>query len=1025
MSKTHRNPPSRQRWRDNEKQRLVESDSDAFVTPGRLKRRPYYRIYGTKTNSRFAQSREQLRKSRRLNARYYKTQPTPIGFDRCLDELPTLRYSHHFVLSHKAIVWSSMIELEGEHSFDSCGHYGFHPDAMQNIANASSSYQEFKERVVLGSLPVYVPACPEKRAWLYAHYKGNSDLADLSHQDFKKFRMCQNSGYYPRTYKELNRTFRGLQVKKLLGLKNSPLTIGRWSPTRIFKLCTPKQRLKYLRMFERERYTQMIQSEEHITHHLSKRQMSVLSPDSHPIAILFISRFTRQTSNEGRIKVLKAFTNNSRLSVKIPLSKLIEILRNYYPVFEHIPSWFTDLDLSFLFGRRVLIRTQEQTIHDDRPLLNIKDPGEWDSYTFIKCFWPLFTGYFYRAYNDIVKHDLYKLEEAFSNRMLTQEDAPEIYGFWLKRLSGIPDPSKLFSILAKAEGREDTEVLSNFTEAIDTPMGTVYTSRKVDQRYYGMIDLFRDQLNCLDWERKLAIYDRYYFNSRNNTVYDRVTNSTLTEGKGLIKKGPAFLLHTPHKLAVWLPGYNVIQELPPNYPYWEAETNLEFFKEIQKSDLVKELIGSEILPLKRYALLEPASIRVWGKLLALPKKAVGNVLALANTVLTLNPWEEAMDPSSLNQLLISAMKLMQVLGSYKEVIRWIQQVREVDITSDLLSMQEKYLAVHDAGQFDTVSHYKSWYMSKYKNEWKGFLFKFPNAVRYLGKQDKVDAHLDSKNLPFPKKVSELKDILAQFTYKNVTDATEGIAKIAFSFTQKQESFDKYVKLMRTTKIAESIPHASINSGDYSLTKLDAFDIRGPFLGLFTNCCQHLTSQGAPCAEHGWLQPGGAFFVLTYKDKIVAQSWVWRSKKGVLCFDSIESLDAAYAEKFASLLMPLAKQLINRLGINTIAIGKTDYGMTEQVLDRLVSEYGIGRITAEHKPADKCSYMDGRTQVLVLTSDGYTPLHHHRHNKYKKVKASYTSTDSTYDIVLCEHCESEVDYDAVTCPSCGENIETWV
>lgn len=78
---------------------------------------------------------------------------------------------------------------------------------------------------------------------------------------------------------------------------------------------------------------------------------------------------------------------------------------------------------------------------------------------------------------------------------------------------------------------------------------------------------------------------------------------------------------------------------------------------------------------------------------------------------------------------------------------------------------------------------------------------------------------------------------------------------------------------------------------YRFYKLPDGDIRGLQLGEFTNCCQHLAGVGEDCAKHGFLSEAGGFYVVEEKESsdIVAQSWVWRGKKGELCFDSLESL----------------------------------------------------------------------------------------------------------------------------------------
>jgi len=78
------------------------------------------------------------------------------------------------------------------------------------------------------------------------------------------------------------------------------------------------------------------------------------------------------------------------------------------------------------------------------------------------------------------------------------------------------------------------------------------------------------------------------------------------------------------------------------------------------------------------------------------------------------------------------------------------------------------------------------------------------------------------------------------------------------------------------------------SGSLTGRFLPRSDARGMYLGNHTNCCQHPGGVGQACAYYGQESPNSGFFVVeNAENKIVAQSWVWESDNGGVCFDSVE------------------------------------------------------------------------------------------------------------------------------------------
>lgn len=106
------------------------------------------------------------------------------------------------------------------------------------------------------------------------------------------------------------------------------------------------------------------------------------------------------------------------------------------------------------------------------------------------------------------------------------------------------------------------------------------------------------------------------------------------------------------------------------------------------------------------------------------------------------------------------------------------------------------------------------------------------------------------------------------------------------------------------KESDSMPDAVVQLDGYYICKMSPQDIRGPFLGLATGCCQHLEGVGATAAIYGYTQENSCFYVMfkgkapskrpidttQLTDQIVAQSWAWKTEDapGIIVFDSIEA-----------------------------------------------------------------------------------------------------------------------------------------
>ena len=167
----------------------------------------------------------------------------------------------------------------------------------------------------------------------------------------------------------------------------------------------------------------------------------------------------------------------------------------------------------------------------------------------------------------------------------------------------------------------------------------------------------------------------------------------------------------------------------------------------------------------------------------------------------------------------------------------------------------------------------------------------------------------SLNMSLNKLISALK-INEYSDVKNISFASECVKHDVDKSSYKDYE-EEYLKF----KTHESLPQIIVTYGNYKFFKLDYDDPRGLFLGEYTDCCQHINGAGKSCAWHGHQSPQGAFYVVTKKDKIVAQAWAWRKNDDVV-FDSIEYLKNSHLDLFEK----AASLMIGKLMIKAVKVG---------------------------------------------------------------------------------------------------------
>lgn len=143
------------------------------------------------------------------------------------------------------------------------------------------------------------------------------------------------------------------------------------------------------------------------------------------------------------------------------------------------------------------------------------------------------------------------------------------------------------------------------------------------------------------------------------------------------------------------------------------------------------------------------------------------------------------------------------------------------------------------------------------------------------------------------------------------------------------------------------------------------------LGKLTDCCQSLSGEaGEPCAIHGLTSPEAGFYVIfkgdlnqpTFQDKVIAQSWVWRSQTNALVIDSIES-EYESSETHKSIIKALYHQLCFQLLTGEYGIELITHGEYSGISD-------VIKLSTQHtyeEPIDYDGYRDSQSQLILATS----------------------------------------------------------
>lgn len=186
--------------------------------------------------------------------------------------------------------------------------------------------------------------------------------------------------------------------------------------------------------------------------------------------------------------------------------------------------------------------------------------------------------------------------------------------------------------------------------------------------------------------------------------------------------------------------------------------------------------------------------------------------------------------------------------------------------------------------------------------WQGAIIAHgPKMARLFKFADKLPSPIKAKdgiNWSYHETLNEV----AKYAYKNGTQNPE-LAGLFMRYTMSEKQFNTAIEWIKKYNNAfaknggkkpENLPQIKLDGKDFGLDgakfyKLNDGDYRGIILGELTDCCQSVGNVGRACAEHGFLNENGGFYVVEdRKGEIIGQAWAWQ-KDNAIVFDSLEYL----------------------------------------------------------------------------------------------------------------------------------------
>jgi hypothetical protein len=195
------------------------------------------------------------------------------------------------------------------------------------------------------------------------------------------------------------------------------------------------------------------------------------------------------------------------------------------------------------------------------------------------------------------------------------------------------------------------------------------------------------------------------------------------------------------------------------------------------------------------------------------------------------------------------------------------------------------------------------------------------AFPYLAIANKIE---EKNECRAPSTLEQAKEIAARCKYSRIDEDKEfGILCNQYKISEKR--FNKCLEYIQSgwpKKEEDSIPKLIITHKKFTWSKLPVTDKCALILGDITDCCQSLGGHSDQCVKDATSLSDNGLYILQDGKKIIGQAYLWRSKTGNICLDSIECLNNSISgSELHILLTEFAQKLLNKHSdIKRVTIG---------------------------------------------------------------------------------------------------------
>lgn len=250
-----------------------------------------------------------------------------------------------------------------------------------------------------------------------------------------------------------------------------------------------------------------------------------------------------------------------------------------------------------------------------------------------------------------------------------------------------------------------------------------------------------------------------------------------------------------------------------------------------------------------------------------------------------------------------------------------------------------------------------------KSYWADLTLTYGKSITpYLSIAHKIDAQKDEQT-HINDNLQRTMKLALNIKYKNSSKNPE-LAELCLINKYSEDLFEEILRVINTGfKKMDFLPNITIpgknidsSLGDFTLSKLPAIDLRGLFLGEYTDCCQSYKGKGKRVAIDGMTSlTSGFYIIVNNRKRIIAQFYAWIIN-GDFVVDSFEFANKDQAYICAPFMKAFAKEVLKH-GFKRVLIGRG--GHTPKSLK---FQQSTKPTSNEHIP-----YPDAKQQLLIKES----------------------------------------------------------